>query len=77
MHRAWDGFFLQVKSKQPIGRADNNDSEIQESYELSKGNISRLSKKSVRKPKKVYAEIENIPSNIFDIERVRDWDKRI
>jgi len=77
MHRAREGIFLQVKSKQPIGREENNDSEIQESYELSKGNISRLSKKSVRKPKKVYAEIENIPSNIFDIERVRDWDKRI
>lgn len=32
---------------------------------------------SYRKPVKVYEEITYVPTNVFEIERVKDWNKRI
>lgn len=76
MHQVRDNIFLQVKAKQPGGKEENGDSSLHD-QSLSKGNISKISKRSMRRPKKVYNELNYLPNHCFEIERVVNWEKRI
>jgi hypothetical protein len=69
--------FMQVKQK------NKHDNQLHVSLldrsVLTHRSIAQMSEQQIQqeKPQKVYKEIEYLPSNCFEFEKVLDWNKRI